>query len=829
MHTLDSRRSLARSRALNGSDAGSGFSWIDTLAALSDPSLDPLFWHAERLGSPSAWWQHVPFAHWLVCAAAPRVLVELGTHTGVSYFAFCQGVVRGRLATRCHAVDTWRGDLQTGNYGPEVLDELRWFHDERIGAFSTLLQCTFDEALDRFEEGTVDLLHVDGLHTYQAVRHDFESWLPKLSSKAVVLFHDVNERTGDFGVWRLWGELQRQYPSFEFLHGHGLGVLAVGKETPGPVAALCELAEPTTIMMIQTRFARLGERWSLDTRERIRLQEVGQLKAEASQLHAEVARYQSVADQLRAETTQHCSAAARLRADLAQRTAEVEQLRAEIAQRAAEVDQLRAEVAEHRSAADQLCADLTAHREGAGRAAELEALYASTSWQITRPLRYCARLLPTGTRHLMRCGLRVCWRAATGRLSRRALDREMPSKVGIADAPPSEKNSPARADILLRQHFAYLEPLRVFPVTGQPRNVTMVTDGIGPHQLFGGVGTALVFSTLLAQRLNARLRLVTRTDPADAGTFGALLSANGISWNSGLEILHSSPHGGQDVPVGDEEIFVTTSWWTTRSVLGSVPPEHIIYLLQEDERMFYPFGDERLRCAETLAEPAIRFVINTKMLFDHLVNGTEPLSNLTDRAVWFEPAFPAVERATRRPRIGNGRYRFFFYARPNNPRNLYWRGLEAIVASVEDGMLDPATWDIYFVGRDLADMELPRRMRPHIAQTLSWRDYAQLVRTMDVGLSLVDTPHPSYPPLDLALGGAIVVTNRHGTKTSLEHYAEDVLCVEPSVAGLRCGIAEAVTRAANPARLRGAVRLGISWKEALEPALVSLFPLQTEQ
>ncbi len=75
--------------------------WADTLTALTDPSLDPLFWRAERLGSPSAWWQHVPFAHWVVCAAAPRVLVELGTHTGVSYAAFCQAVARAGNALPC--------------------------------------------------------------------------------------------------------------------------------------------------------------------------------------------------------------------------------------------------------------------------------------------------------------------------------------------------------------------------------------------------------------------------------------------------------------------------------------------------------------------------------------------------------------------------------------------------------------------------------------------------------------------------------------------------------------------------------------------------------
>ena len=68
----------------------------------------------------------------------------------------------------------------------------------------------------------------------------------------------------------------------------------------------------------------------------------------------------------------------------------------------------------------------------------------------------------------------------------------------------------------------------------------------------------------------------------------------------------------------------------------------ILYLLQEDERMFYPFGDERLRCAETLSEPELRTLVNTKMLFEHLVGGPDAIPGLKNRSDWFDPAFPAI-------------------------------------------------------------------------------------------------------------------------------------------------------------------------------------------
>lgn len=197
----------------------------------------------HRRTAIESWQPHTPFASALVSLLKPNLFVELGTHMGDSYCAVCETISTRGLATRCVAVDCWQGDDHAGEYGQEVLAELSAYHGPRYGSFSRLHQSFFDEAVQLFEDGEIDLLHIDGLHTAEAVRHDFETWRPKLSNRAVVLFHDTQVRDNDFGVYKVWAALGQEYPHFEFHHGNGLGILLVGQACPQPLFDLCALQD----------------------------------------------------------------------------------------------------------------------------------------------------------------------------------------------------------------------------------------------------------------------------------------------------------------------------------------------------------------------------------------------------------------------------------------------------------------------------------------------------------------------------------------------------------------------------------------------------------
>jgi lipopolysaccharide biosynthesis protein len=228
-------------------------------AAAMGTYLSPAsFWMPEFL-EQSAWIEHAPFAFWLTDAHRPRSFVELGTHGGFSFFAICQAATALGLDTRCYAIDTWKGDEHTGFYGEEVFERVQRYNEAHFGAMSRLVRSSFDDALAHFSDGSVDLLHIDGRHFYDDVKHDFEAWRRKLSERAVVLFHDTNVRERNFGVFRLWEELRTEFPSFEFLHGHGLGVLGYGKTIPDQVMALFRAgSDPLMAVEIRAVYGRLG-------------------------------------------------------------------------------------------------------------------------------------------------------------------------------------------------------------------------------------------------------------------------------------------------------------------------------------------------------------------------------------------------------------------------------------------------------------------------------------------------------------------------------------------------------------------------------------------
>ena len=191
----------------------------------------------------------------------PRRYVGLGVHEGGSFFAACQASENLELATQCVAVDAWI-DAENTFRAPPTFERFRSQLQDKYPA-QHFIRGSFAHALSCFDDGSIDLLHIDGRRSYGATIEDFAGWLPKMSRKGTVLFHDIAVYRREYGVWRLWDELKEKYPAYSFHHSNGLGILYVGdqdhvlREAIGLLNSKREYAT-----LAQLFFARLGERSS---------------------------------------------------------------------------------------------------------------------------------------------------------------------------------------------------------------------------------------------------------------------------------------------------------------------------------------------------------------------------------------------------------------------------------------------------------------------------------------------------------------------------------------------------------------------------------------
>lgn len=314
----------------------------------------------NSLQFPNAWVGHLPFAAWVIQNVSPKIFVELGTHSGNSYFSFCQSVVKAGISSKCYAVDTWQGDEHAGQYNDVIFAKVNAHNQEHYAGFSRLLRMTFDDAVTYFTDESIDLLHIDGLHTYEAVRHDFETWLPKLAPGAVVMFHDTNVRERNFGVWKLWEELQARYPNnLEFVHSHGLGVLQLNNAPDNKKLEWLQPGSPEKQRLINY-FAALGSRQL----ERFELNELKQHTANLNQAVAE-----------------RDGRIAGLNQAVVERDEQIVSLSQAVAERDGQIAGLRQTVAER----DLQIANL--NRIMTERDSQIAALHTSTSWRITQPFR----------------------------------------------------------------------------------------------------------------------------------------------------------------------------------------------------------------------------------------------------------------------------------------------------------------------------------------------------------------------------------------------------------------------------------------------------------
>lgn len=365
--------------------------------------------------------------------------------------------------------------------------------------------------------------------------------------------------------------------------------------------------------------------------------------------------------------------------------------------------------------------------------------------------------------------------------------------------------------------------------------LNVLIPGMSMRHMSGGPNTAIN----LAYRLAAEgipVRFISTDAPMEKNQdilWKHFASLTGITERlANVEICCASDRS-KPLAIGENDVFFGTAWWTVQMIKYALPltkPQKFIYLIQEFEPGLYEFSSRYALALETYYMNFFG-IINEQFLADYLCEykiGRFADPAFINSSAIFEPALDArkFHPALRKPALSPRR--LLFYARPNAPRNLFELGLYALQTAARQGVFSSEPWELLFIGESLPEMELAENLKIRSAPWLNYDAYAELVSNSDIALSLMLSPHTSYPPLEMAACGGIAVTCSFAGKTQqkLLQLSPNIIAVPPTVEGIVGGLQEAVERVRSGQRVQEQIHMPTTWDEAFSqvvPKVVTMF------
>ncbi len=367
----------------------------------------------------------------------------------------------------------------------------------------------------------------------------------------------------------------------------------------------------------------------------------------------------------------------------------------------------------------------------------------------------------------------------------------------------------------------------------EPR-LNVLIPGVAMRHLSGGPNTALEVAGRLALS-GVRVRLISTDAPIDeeAAPFKThMRRLLGTDLPADVQLVSANDRA-VPLAIGARDLFMATAWWTAQQAKYAVrltQHSRFVYLIQDYEPLLHPASSSQALATETYSLDHLP-VVNSQPLHEYFVR--ERIGRFADpafveRSLVFQPAvdrtlfFPVFDRSTRT------RKRLLFYARPTNGlRNLFELGVAALEKAVADRTLDPERWEIVGMGEAFPPVSLGHGATLVPAAWLDLAGYARQMRESDILLSLMLSPHPSYPPLEMAACGGLAVTTAFANKTAeaLAELSANIIGVLPTVEAISEGLEAAVARLDDVEGRRAAasINLPANWRTSLAEVVPRLF------
>lgn len=360
------------------------------------------------------------------------------------------------------------------------------------------------------------------------------------------------------------------------------------------------------------------------------------------------------------------------------------------------------------------------------------------------------------------------------------------------------------------------------PKTGRTGAATLFIPSLQKSSFFGGTATALIFTALVAQEKGLPIRIIETLvhGLASSADLSAFLQSVGIDFpDSEISLVDLAGrkynHYGY-LDMHPDDIYIASAWWDAHHLQQLPLLRKFVYLIQDFEPIFYNNSDHFILAEQTYHHDNFVPVCNTKLMYEFM--SSKGYNHIAKNGLWFEPAVGVGHRVGYSPAKQTGeKKRLFIYGRPAVHRNLFHTALEVVNQAFATYMLDSLEWEVYLAGQDgLPDILLDTGITAKNLGKMSFEAYYDFAKTVDVAVSLMLAPHPSYPPLELASLGAAVVTTKYENKTDLSAYSKNIIITDSTIPALLEALQTAAgidhqTRTANAK----AIALPATWHDAL--------------
>lgn len=309
----------------------------------------------------------------------------------------------------------------------------------------------------------------------------------------------------------------------------------------------------------------------------------------------------------------------------------------------------------------------------------------------------------------------------------------------------------------------------------------IVLPTVNKYKIFGGIATALKIYESMAKELNSDMRIIVNRQEHYNKKYS--LEKEGYSYNTGegeKQFIFLSDKENQ-LSVRKNDIFLCTSWDTAYCMEAVIKwkeknyPEvssKLLYLIQDYEPGFYAWSSQYLLADSTYKMNDINVIaiFNSKELHDYFINKGYSFSS----TYYFMPRLnQKLGECLNKSKLDRSREKIILiYGRPNTERNAFAIIVHALRLWAET-YENASEWKILSLGETFEDIKVSETMSISSKGKVTLEEYANTMLQAYVGISLMVSPHPSYPPLEMSTFGVKTLTNNFENK-NLSHFNKNI-------------------------------------------------------